>query len=154
MAFTNVVYGTIVNARYQGTNFAPSDSNQGVPIQFTGTGASASDNGWARPYATKLPAGSGAVGSIDGVALNVESAASGNRTAGSENILSVATQGLLKVKKATAPILGDIGSYIAIEDTAGTANGVVKVDASATTNPQILGITGTSDDDFLICLFK
>ena len=67
-------------------------------------------------------------------------------------IASVATKGVLKTKKTSAPVLADIGLAV-IQDTVGTkVNGGVTTAAATAATPRgiVVGITGLTDADFLL----
>ena len=143
----------VMTVRYSGTDLGAADSNNGQVVRVTaGTGQS-SDYGWGRPTVAKLPAGDAtAVGDLLGVVQTVEVPSSGSRAPSGTRIASVATKGVLKTKKTSAPVLADIGLAV-IQDTVGTkVNGGVTTAAATAATPRgiVVGITGLTDADFLL----
>ena len=109
MAHEVIDQSSVRTCRYTGTNFTAADANAGIVVQLTGT-AQAGDYGWPRPQAIKVPAGSSAsAGDLYGVVQSVETASTSNRAPSGQNLISVATRGVLKTKKTEDPAADDIG---------------------------------------------
>ena len=158
MAYENINRDGVRTCRYDGTEFTSADNNMGIVVRVTAGVGLTSDYGWGRPYVEKLGAGTGGTtpgtaGDIYGVAQTVETPSGQARAPSGERLVSVATRGILKTKKVSAPVLADIGKKIAVETA--TANldpgGVDTVNADATPGRGVVvGITGTGADDFLL----
>ena len=153
MAHENIDHTQNLTCRYLSTDFTAADNNAGIVVQINSSGVQASDYGWARPTAVKVPTDTGAAGNMTGVVQTVETPSGDPRAPSGERLVTVATKGVMKTAKTEDPHPGDIGQYVALDTATGRDIGKVTV-GSTFSNGVVVGITGTTSADFLLVQWR